>query len=840
MTRAATWIRRAMAALLISWLGAPAPLHALNGETWRIYKPTNTGVPGNYTYSIYIDEQDVVWLTADDPVWDEGGLARFDGDTWRTWTNVDGLSPTHFVHGLRTGPDGHLWLGSDLGLLRFDGVRLNVVWNASNAPWPTNGVSDFAWDSVGNLWVALDDRQTVRGGLAMYDGIDWTVYTTANGLPWRAPWDNVTAVEVDDLDNVWIGSDVMGGAIYDGSRWTWLGVEGSHVNDIEIAADGEPWYAFNGIGVRSWNGQRWVDRNGPFGTNDVSLVTLDREGFMWIATYIGTIWRFDGRSWSTAYSVPAFSHIYALAFDSLNRPRVGGIGGLSTLESGRWTRYSGYTTGLPSRWLKDIFIDSTGTAWIGNSGGGLATFDGVRWVNFNPYNDGTPPWPFPTDSAFETLEDFHGRIFATAMYNGVGEWDDSLWTAHLPNRDIRSLALDSLGRLWAAPYGGVAMRWDGMQWESMDNPQATRIYDVAIDQYDNVWLATVVGLMKFDGIGWTTWTSDYSGLPDDFVTAVAPEPAGTAVWVGTASGLARFDGSSWTVYTEADSGIPADVISCLAFAPDGALWVGAFDGQTWPYHGGVARFDGSSWTTFTSSNSPLPHEQVEALTVDVAGNVWIGTASEGMAIILAAPPAAIPEPPEALIAEALSSSAVALSWTDRSSDEEGFSLERCAGSNEACDADPNAYRVIASLGPDSTTFSDQGVVAGAIYTYRIRAFNAAGLSAWSNTAEVTMPLSSPAAPSDLRATARTSRGKNKSIWVDLSWIDNADNEEAFVVERCIGKGCTSFSPILSVGANAQSYRDEEVASRTTYSYRVKATNGGGSSTWSNVATVTTK
>lgn len=621
----------------------------------------------------------------------------------------------------------------------------------------------------------------------------------------------------------------------------WLGVEGSPVNDIEIATDGEPWYAFNGIGVRSWDGQRWVDRNGPFGTNDVSLVTLDHEGFIWIATYIGTIWRFDGARWSTAYSVPGFSHIYALAFDSINRPWVGGIGGLSGLDGDRWTRYTGYTTGLPSRWLKDIFIDSSGTAWIGNSGGGLATFDGVRWVNFNPDNDGTPPWPFPTDSAFETLEDSRGRVFTTPMFNGVGEWDGTRWTAHLPNRDIRSLALDSLGRVWAAPYGGVAMRWDGMQWESMDNPKATRIYDVAVDDDDNVWLATLVGLMKFDGIGWTTWTDDYSGLPDDFVTAVAPEPGGTAVWVGTASGLARFDGSSWTAYTEADSGLPADFVSCLAFAPDGALWVGAFDGQTWPYHGGVGRFDGSSWTTYTSSNSPLPHEQVAALTVDVAGNVWIGTASEGMALIVAGPPAALPAPPEALIAEVLSSSAVALSWTDRSSDEEGFSLERCAGSAAACDADPDAYRVIASLPPDHTTFTDEGVVADAVSSYRIRAFNAVGFSEWSNTAEVTRTLSPPAAPSDLTATAVSSgQGKNKSSSVDLSWIDNADDEDGFVVERCTGKGCTDFSPIVSVGANAQSYRDEEVARRTTYSYRVKATNGGVSSAWSNVATVTAK
>ena len=75
------------------------------------------------------------------------------------------------------------------------------------------------------------------------------------------------------------------------------------------------------------------------------------------------------------------------------------------------------------------------------------------------------------------------------------------------------------------------------------------------------------------------------------------------------------------------------MINSIAIAPNGHIWIGAFDGQTWPYHGGVGVFDGTTWKAYTTANSPLRHNQVEAITVGSDGRVWIGTASEGAAIL---------------------------------------------------------------------------------------------------------------------------------------------------------------------------------------------------------------
>lgn len=89
---------------------------------------------------------------------------------------------------------------------------------------------------------------------------------------------------------------------------------------------------------------------------------------------------------------------------------------------------------------------------------------------------------------------------------------------------------------------------------------------------------------------------------------------------------------------------------------------------------------------------------------------------------------------------AMSHSHVELTWSDNSSDENGFHVERCTGPSASC----STFVQIGPVSTDSTGLSDLGVQGGTTYTYRVRAFNVNGLSGYSNTAQVTTP---PAPPS---------------------------------------------------------------------------------------------
>ena len=176
---------------------------------WKIYTNANTGLPGNYIYSIAIDAQDNKWIAGDDPIWDEGGLSKFDGAKFTDYTNVDAKCPGHNLGNVKFDAQGNAWMASDVGLLMFDGTRVTTVWNTANAPiWPTNMVSDFAWDSLGNL-SGHAGRCPDREGWAREVGRStWTLWTTANGIPWGQPWDGVTSIEIDAQNNIYIGSEV--------------------------------------------------------------------------------------------------------------------------------------------------------------------------------------------------------------------------------------------------------------------------------------------------------------------------------------------------------------------------------------------------------------------------------------------------------------------------------------------------------------------------------------------------------------------------------------------------------------------------------------------------------
>jgi hypothetical protein len=187
-------------------------------------------------------------------------------------------------------------------------------------------------------------------------------------------------------------------------------------------------------------------------------------------------------------------------------------------------------------------------------------------------------------------------------------------------------------------------------------------------------------------------------------------------------------------------------------------------------------------------------------------------------------PSSPPDAPSGLSATVNGTDQISVAWTDNSSDESGFSLERATGGG--------GFTIIANLGANATSYTDNGLQPGTSYSYRVAAFNTAGSSGYSNTASATTSLPNPpAAPSGLNAAATS------ETTVSLSWLDNSSDEDNFIVERSLDG--TSFALIATVGVNATAYVDAGLNSGTTYSYRVAAINVGGSSGYSNAASATT-
>ena len=172
---------------------------------------------------------------------------------------------------------------------------------------------------------------------------------------------------------------------------------------------------------------------------------------------------------------------------------------------------------------------------------------------------------------------------------------------------------------------------------------------------------------------------------------------------------------------------------------------------------------------------------------------------------------ALPAAPSGLTYLLLTPTSADLSWTDNATDETGFIVERCTGTLLFCGGNPGAWTVRATMAANVTRFNDTGLAAGTAYNWRVKAFNAVGSSGYSNVLSATTPTLLPAPPTGLKARAKL---VNSKALVRLSWTDNATNETGFIVERCMGSACTSFSAIASLAANAVQYTDRAVARAT--------------------------
>jgi hypothetical protein len=172
---------------------------------------------------------------------------------------------------------------------------------------------------------------------------------------------------------------------------------------------------------------------------------------------------------------------------------------------------------------------------------------------------------------------------------------------------------------------------------------------------------------------------------------------------------------------------------------------------------------------------------------------------------------------------------VNLTWSDNSTNETGFVIERSPNGVDG-------WTEIAMKAADATSHSDTSVSPSTQYFYRVRAVNGVGASANSNVAGATTPAmpTVPAAPSNLAATAVS------PTQINLAWTDNANDETGFVIERS-PNGVNGWAQIGTTGANVTTFDNTTgLSSGTQYFYRVRATNAAGPSANSNVAGATTQ
>lgn len=254
---------------------------------------------------------------------------------------------------------------------------------------------------------------------------------------------------------------------------------------------------------------------------------------------------------------------------------------------------------------------------------------------------------------------------------------------------------------------------------------------------------------------------------------------------------------------------------------------------------------GSTWSTIVSntgststtySNTGLTPNTAYTYRVSAINSVGTSSPSNVTSATTSAAPT-VPQPPTGLSATAISSSQVNLSWSAPSNNGgsaiTGYMVERSQDSG-------NTWSTISSnTGSTSTIYSDSGLGASTAYSYRVSAINSVGTSSPSNVASATTStqMFPPQSPTNLSATAIS------SSQINLSWSAPGNNGGSpivgYKIERSTNGG--AWSTIVSnTGSTSTMYTNTGLLPLMTYSYRVSAINGIGTSMPSNVASATTQ
>jgi ligand-binding sensor domain-containing protein len=195
------------------WIGTDnATAYRFDGKAFTnvLSSPKEKGVHPAPIQSIYEDKKGNIWIAS----MSHGGLLKYDGKSWISYTMNDGLADGH-IFSIAEDRKGNIWFGgSDHGLSRYDGKAF-TNFNSTNGLCENNTTSILE-DKQGNLWFSSDIiNASFGGGICRYDGKSFRSFTTKDGITNNGYW---TILE-DNAGQVWVGGRNGSLRRYDGKSF---------------------------------------------------------------------------------------------------------------------------------------------------------------------------------------------------------------------------------------------------------------------------------------------------------------------------------------------------------------------------------------------------------------------------------------------------------------------------------------------------------------------------------------------------------------------------------------------------------------------------------------------
>lgn len=594
------------------------------------------------------------------------------------WTTEKGL-PNNIVLAVFHASDGFLWIGTNLGITRFDGVTF-TTYNSANVPAITvNRITAIYEDRSGALWFASNG-----GGVIRLKNNVFTAYTTKDGLAdnmitslCEAPLSTHKAQQGSHqtfssqspaTTAMWIGT-ARGLSLLrsqdSGRTWKAAPYPLQHiffkqrVNAITPGANGSYWIATQLNGAYNINHdasaviEQWSRQNG-LPSNLVNRICRDTQtNTLWMGTASGLckitrvlhpdVRHPSSRSWQdsaqlTQYGAAeglASNIVWGMYYDTLRRELwLGGSNGIYRLKNGRFESL-GTSDGLLDGDIFSITQDQKGNIWFGTYRGGLCRISSGSLTSF------TRKEGLAGDVAYAVVPHHDGTLWVGA-YGGITHLNPHTGTTRtlrvnkqsdqLASSDlVRCLYKDRSGRLWAGTYGGGLHLWSNLDskptvrtFTAQDGMTVDLIRAVHQDQHNRIWIGSSVGVLRYHehrspGQPLFTQYTTQHGLPDNSIICLMSDRQGR-LWAGfDGAGAAILDSTMRCVrhFTQRD-GLNSLIVFFIYEDAQGIIWAGTANG--------LHRYKDGRWSAITMKQG-LPDEGVfqmlEEQPLNEQGIVWI-------------------------------------------------------------------------------------------------------------------------------------------------------------------------------------------------------------------------
>ena len=555
----------------------------------------------------------LVWTAPASALDPKKALTQYVRNIWQT----DQGLPQNSVLAIAQTRDGYLWLGTNEGLVRFDGVQLRT-YDRTNTALAHNVITALVQGRDGSLWIGTDG-----GGLSHLRAGVLTTFGSKDGL--QDPF--ITCLLDDARSGLWIGTKNSGVVRFTDGRFrpvtTRDGLSSNQVLALHSDRAGDLWIGTrDGLNrLRHGAMTRYSDADG-LASNVVTAMLEDRTHVLWVGTDKGLHRFIDGRFAPVALAGdPVSKWVLSLLEDRDGTVWIGmRSDGLQRFAGGKLSVIA-EKDGMPNGGVMCLFEDREGNLWGGSNGGGV----------FRMRDGDVTTYSTDEGLAFHNVvsaifEDRQGTLWIGTV-GGLNRIKGGTITAYgmedgLADKRITAITEDRSGDLWIGTgVGGLSRLHDGKfeTFSMRDGLSSNNITVLYADRQNALWIGTGgAGLNRFkDGVFTVLTTAN--GLSSDFITNIYEDHTGQ-VWISTRGGITRMAGGTFTVLTTKD-GLASDAVGPIYEDADGVLWIATRGG-------GLNRFEDGRFTAFTSKDG-LAQDLIHQVLEDKQGNLWM-TSNKGI------------------------------------------------------------------------------------------------------------------------------------------------------------------------------------------------------------------